>query len=168
MPAGDSVKIVPLLPPKRPESRPRRGVARSASAPPSASLRYRCVLYGRCCGFDRGRVGSASGVFGGSGNAAAGGFGRDAAETCTTAAAGVRAFLWRCVFCVLMPPRSGHVAHPVYSQNGHTRHFCSRLVRVFAHHGDKVIILRYFATLLRYAKITAFIVAFLRADIAKR
>jgi len=82
-----------------------RGVARSASAPPSASLRYRRVLYCRCCGFDRCRVGSASGAFGGSGNAAAGGFGSEAAEICTTAAAGVRAFLSQRVFRVLMPPR---------------------------------------------------------------
>jgi hypothetical protein len=70
-----------------------RGVARSASAPPSASLRYRRVFYRRGCYFYRRRVGSASGAFGGSGNAAAGGFGSEAAEICTTAAAGVRGFL---------------------------------------------------------------------------
>ena len=93
MPAGDSVRMVPLLPPKRPESRPMRGVARSASAPPSASLRYRCVFYRRCGVVYRGRVGSASGAFGGSGNGAAGGFGSDAAEKRSAAAAGVRGFL---------------------------------------------------------------------------
>jgi len=45
-----------------------RGVARSAPAPPSASLCHRCVFYRRCCVFYRGRVGGVSGAFGGSGN----------------------------------------------------------------------------------------------------
>ena len=39
--------------------------------------------------------------------------------------------------------------------------FAADCVRVFAHHGYKVIILRYFATLAIYAKITALILSVL-------
>ena len=90
----------------REQAHARRRAERARRRRARACVAASCVFILPLLRFRRGRVGSASGAFGGSGNAAAGNFGSDAAESCTTAAAGVRAFLSQRVFCVLMPPRA--------------------------------------------------------------